>query len=102
MEQVDITWLRALKIWWSYSWRAFVLMLLVMVPLEIILFSFMMNHFPKAGAASPADVMRMTGTTAAVWPLFMAALIALQAQAMRWMLNKARWSDFRVSVLPPD
>jgi zona occludens toxin (predicted ATPase) len=102
MGPVDITWLRALKIWWSYSWRAFVLMLLVMVPLEIVMFSYMMHHFPQRGAASPADAMRMAGTMAAVWPIFMAALIALQAQAMRWMLNKARWSDFRVAVLPRD
>jgi hypothetical protein len=32
----------------------------------------------------------------------MAVVIALQAQAMRWMLNKAAWSDFRVALLPRD
>jgi hypothetical protein len=40
----DITWLRALKIWWSFSWRAFVLMLLVMVPLEAVFFWYAMSN----------------------------------------------------------
>jgi len=101
VDQADITWLRALKIWWSFSWRAFVLMLLVMVPLEAVFFWYAMSNLPKAGG-NPADAMRMAGTMAAIWPIFMAALIALQAQAMRWMLNKARWSDFRVAVLRRD
>lgn len=101
MDQVDITWLRALKIWWSYSWRAFVLILLVMVPLEAIIFWYAMSPLRKAGGNS-ADTMRMAGTMATLWPVLMAVAIALQAQAMRWMLNKARWSDFRVAVLPRD
>jgi hypothetical protein len=101
MEPVDITWLRALKIWWSYSWRAFVLALLVMVPLEIVMFAYVLRHFPGSGA-TPGNAAKMAGTMAAAWPIVMAVLIALQAQAMRWMLNKARWSDFRVAVLPPD
>jgi len=74
MDQADITWLRALKIWWSFSWRAFVLMLLVMVPLEAVFFWYAMSNLPKAGG-NPADAMRMAGTMAAIWPVFMAALI---------------------------
>jgi hypothetical protein len=34
--------------------------------------------------------------------MLMVVVIVLQAQAMRWMLNKARWSDFRVALLPHD
>ena len=102
MEQLPITWLRALKIWWSFAWRAWVLMLLVLVPMEILLFWYMMSHFPKQGGGNPAEAMRLAGTMMVLWPIFMAVLIALQAQAMRWMLNKAHWSDFRVDVLPRD
>ena len=101
MEQIDITWGRALKIWWSYAWRAFVLTLLVMVPLEIAMAAYMMSHLPKAGG-DPTQAVRMVGTMAILWPIFMAVLLALQIQAMRWMLNKARWSDFRVAVLSRD
>jgi hypothetical protein len=101
MEQVDITWSRALKIWWSYSWRAFVLVLLVMVPVEIVMFCYVFRQLPGS-AAHPADGGRLMAGIALAWPIVMAVLVALQAQAMRWMLNKARWSDFRVVVLPPD
>ena len=101
MNPVDITWGRALKVWWSYSWRALVLTLLVMIPLEIIIFALFLRNLPKA-SSDPADAMRVAGTMAILWPVMMAALLALQVQAMRWMLKAARWSDFRVAVLPPD
>jgi hypothetical protein len=98
MQSVELTLGRAFKVWWSYSWRAFVLALLVVVPLEIVMFWYMMSHLPKQGA-NPAGA---PGTLAAAWPIVMVVVIALQAQAMRWMLNKARWSDFRVALLPRD
>ncbi|MGB9330058.1 MAG: hypothetical protein WCB10_04745 [Steroidobacteraceae bacterium] len=34
------------------------------------------------------------------WPVLMAAIVVLQAQAMRWMLRKGRWADFRIAILP--
>jgi hypothetical protein len=100
MDPVNVTFGRALKIWWSFAWRAWVLMLLVMVPMEIVLFWYMMSHFPKQGAGNPAEAMRMAGTMMVLWPIFMAVLIALQVQAMRWMLNTVRWSDFRLALVP--
>jgi hypothetical protein len=101
MQSVELTFGRAFKVWWSYSWRAFVLALLVLVPLELVMFWYLKSHFPRQGA-NPAEATRVAGTMAAVWPILMAVVIALQAQAMRWMLNKARWSDFRVALLPHD
>jgi hypothetical protein len=35
-------------------------------------------------------------------PILMAFVVAIQAQGRRWMLRKARWSDFRLAVLPRD
>jgi heme/copper-type cytochrome/quinol oxidase subunit 2 len=103
MEQAKVTWPQGLKIWWSYSWRAFVLLLLVMIPLEAIMFWFIMSHLPKPGTnATPETAARMAGMMAIVWPVAMAVMIALQVQAMLWMLKSARWSDFRVAVLPRD
>ena len=58
MEQLPITWLRALKIWWSFAWRAWVLMLLVLVPMEILLFWYMMSHFPKQGGGNALDAQQ--------------------------------------------
>jgi hypothetical protein len=101
MEQVEITWQRSLKVWWSYSWRVFVLMLVVIVPLDIIMFSLVLTRIPKPGVQSdPAETMKAFRAMAILWPIFMAAMVAAQVLAMRWMLRGARWSDFRLAVLP--
>ena len=101
MEQVEITWQRALKVWWSYSWRGFVLMLVVMIPLDIITFSVVLSHMPKPGTtADPTETMKAVRAMAILWPIFMVAIIAAQTLAMRWMLRGARWSDFRLAILP--
>lgn len=101
MEPLVVTFGRALKIWWSYTWRGFVLMLLVMIPFQIFMFSYFFSHIPKPGQ-DPAEALRMAGGIMTAWPFLVAALLALQVQAMRWMLNRARWSDFRVALLPRD
>ena len=49
MQQVGLTFLRAFKVWWSYSWRAMVLSLIAMVPLQILLFTTVFTHLPAAG-----------------------------------------------------
>jgi hypothetical protein len=101
MEQIQVTLVRALKIWWSWAWRAWVLSLLVMVPVEIIFGTWVVTHASKA-ANDPAAATRLIAPFMILWPILMVAVIALQAQAMRWMLGRARWSDFRVAVLPKD
>ncbi|MBV8784722.1 MAG: hypothetical protein JOZ67_11095 [Gammaproteobacteria bacterium] len=98
MEQIPISWSRALKIWWSYSWRASVLMLVVMVPLDVAFMTYTMTHAPTA--TTSAAGLQLAATMALAWPILMALVIALQAQAMRWMLRRARWSDFRVVLVP--
>jgi len=98
MDQIEITWARALKIWWSFSWRAWVPSLLVVVPLDIFLSILVMGR--ARSTTDSVDAMRMLAPFVLLWPLVIVAVIALQAQAMRWALHRARWSDFRVAVLP--
>jgi uncharacterized membrane protein len=92
----DVTFGRALKIWWSFVWRAMVLMLPVMIVAMVIAVSIL--PFPKAG--QPAPVLRpdqipgMTGKMFGLWLFMMVFYIAAQVQAVRWML-KTKWSDFR-------
>ncbi len=101
MDQVIVTWTRALKIWWSFAWRTWVLSLLIVLPLQIVFMIFIFRHLPRAGTPTdPADFMRAASGMMLAWPLLMAAIVALQAQGMRWMLRKAQWSDFRLAVLP--
>ena len=102
MDQVDVTWGLALKIWWSFCWRASVLFFLVVFPLELIGMIFMSRYMPHPGqkGMDPKQAMRISSGMMIAWPILMALVVAIQAQGMRWMLRKARWSDFRLAVLP--
>ena len=103
MEEVEVTWLRGLKFWWSFTWRAMVLTMLVVFPLEILAFVFLFPHMPKAVPGQPPDLsaMKYMGLIMlVVWPIMMATVIGMQVQGMRWMLKSAKWSDFRVAILP--
>jgi threonine/homoserine/homoserine lactone efflux protein len=103
MEPVEITWGRAFKVWWSFSWRGFVLCLLAMIPLQIILFATVFTHMPHPGQkADPAEFFRMMPFLMLIWLVMMGLVFVLQGYAMRWMLRDAKWSDFRLAMLPRD
>ena len=48
MTTVDITLNRAFRVWWSYSWRGLVLSPLVIVPIQILVITWIV---PRARAA---------------------------------------------------
>jgi hypothetical protein len=101
--QLDVTWGQALKIWWSFTWRSSVLFVLIVFPLEAILMFFLFRNMPQHGQKlDPQQGIRMASRMMMAWPVLMALVIALQAAGMRWMLQKARWSDFRLAILPPE
>jgi hypothetical protein len=103
MDELNVTWTSGLKIWWSFAWRAWLLMFIAMVPAEIVLFLIVGPSLTKGTPGHPVDMEALRhamGWFPLFWLGMMAALIALQAQAMRWMLKKARWSDFRLALLP--
>lgn len=101
MEQLDVTWFRGLKIWWSFTWRASVLFFMVVLPLEIAVVIFMKNStLQQPGSTGRPDMAKMAMLMMTAWPVLMAAVVVLQAQAMRWMLRKARWADFPLAILP--
>ena len=102
MEEVAVTWVRGLKLWWSFAWRGMVLMLLLIIPLQIIMFLIVVPSMPKPVAGQAPNIAQMQHTAAIfaiLWPIVMVAMIALQVQGMRWMLKKARWSDFRILLV---
>lgn len=103
MEFIEVTWVRALSVWWSFCWRGFVLPFLILIPLEGVGMFFLIGHLPPAGQRmDPQQGMRMAATMMLVWPFMMALIVAIQVIAMRWMLRKARWADFRLALLPAD
>ncbi len=100
MDNVEVTWVRALSIWWSFCWRAIVLSCLILFPLEGIAMFFIISHMPQPGQRlDPEQSMRLVSTMMIVWPFMIALVVAIQVVAMRWMLRRARWADFRLAVL---
>jgi hypothetical protein len=89
----------AFKIWWSFVWRATVLMIPVMVIAMII--TVWLFPFPKPGDTTvvrPDQIPGLTGKFLVLWLSLMALNIAAQVQATRWML-KTKWSNFRLQVV---
>jgi hypothetical protein len=100
MQQVDVTFLRAFKVWWSFSWRVVVLW----IPFEIVLV-FLVRHVLHAGLHVTPAPTELRHHLQRVWevllPFFVAAVI-IQTFAIRWALKRARWSDFRLQAVAED
>jgi hypothetical protein len=100
VDGTDVTFGRALKIWWSFVWRA----ILLMIPIMIVSMVVMVSIFPFPKQGQPAPVLRpdqiagMTGKMFGLWLFMMVFQIAAQVQAVRWML-KTKWSNFRLQVV---
>ena len=97
MTTVDMTFGRALKVWWAYAWRSMVLWIPVGIAIGSSMFAWI--PWPRPGETS-ADYM------AAHWPDILTRMstlslimtlvaIAVQTLAMRWALH-TQWSDFRL------
>ena len=103
-----MTLMQAFKVWWSYSWRASILV----IPLAIImtlwslagLFSTVEKMVQSGQSLSNLNVDQLTrlasgGVT--MWVLSLVLTAIIQVFAMRWTLN-SRWSDFRLKAVPPE
>lgn len=103
-----MTLMQAFKVWWSYSWRASILV----IPLAIImtawslagLFSTVTTMVQSGQSLSNLNVDQLTRLASgglAMWILSLVLTAVIQVFAMRWTLN-SRWSDFRLKAVPPD
>jgi hypothetical protein len=100
--------MQALKVWWSYSWRASILV----IPLWIII-----TGWSLIGLVTAVENMQLSGQSldnlnvgkllgmlsggVSLSILSMVLTAAIQVYAMRWTLN-SRWSDFKLKAVPPD
>jgi len=103
MTAIDITFGRAFRVWWSYAWRALALSPLVIVPLQIFVFTWIVPHARAAGLGhltERAALRELLGIVWVVCPIAIACAIVLHTIAMRWMLRSARWADFRLTPSP--
>ncbi len=103
-----MTFMQAFKVWWSYSWRASILV----IPLGIImtvwsltgLFSVVQTMVQSGQSLSNLNVEQLTRLASggvSLWILSLVLTAVIQVFAMRWTLN-SRWSDFRLKAVPPD
>jgi len=108
-----MTLMQAFKVWWSYSWRASILV----IPLGIIMTAWSLiglfdsvENLSLSGQnlanmdlshISVAQLTRLMSGGLAMWVVSMVLTAAIQVFAMRWTLN-SRWSDFRLKAVPPD
>ena len=95
---MEVTYSRALKIWWSYVWRMAVSMLPVMILMPLTMF--LLGIIPKPGDP-PFDPSRngeIFAKMSVLWVFMMTIGIAVQVFAMRWML-RTNWSDFKLQVV---
>jgi hypothetical protein len=100
MQQVDVTFLRAFKVWWSISWRVVVLWW----PLAIAsVFSVRaVLHAGPHVTPAPAEFRHHMARLWVVWLPFFVAAVIVHTFAIRWALRRARWADFRLHAVAED
>lgn len=100
---MEITFLRSIKVWWSFAWRAWILMFPVAMLVMPIMFFIM--PFPKPGEPpkpmDPNSIPGFAGKFFLIWVLMMGGMVVMQSLAMKWLL-KTKWSDFKLVIVPND
>lgn len=103
-----MTLMQAFKVWWSYSWRASILV----IPLTTIMMVWSLSglistaeNMVQSGQSlsdlNMEQVSRLVSGGATLSILSMILITVVQVFAMRWALN-SRWSDFRLKAVPPE
>jgi hypothetical protein len=103
-----MTLIQAFKVWWSYSWRASILT----IPLMVILTAWSLSGLGSAlekmseSGQSPYDLtfQQLLGLATGGMSLMILSMVLMgvaQVLAMRWTLNSS-WTDFRLKAIPPD
>jgi hypothetical protein len=101
MDSTDLTLGQSLKVWWSFIWRTWVLTLAIGLPLQLLMMFTFLKDFPPVNSHPDPATLAHAGKSLVLYvPITIALTLLIQAQAMRWMLRKARWSDFRLAVEP--
>jgi hypothetical protein len=108
MQDEGMTLKQAFKVWWSYSWRAS----LLVIPLGLVttvwslagLFSALQNVSLSGRGLSHLNLEQLAHAATggvALWVVSLVLTAVVQVFAMRWALN-SRWSDFRLQAVPSE
>lgn len=103
-----MTLMQAFKVWWSYSWRASILVIplgIIMTAWSLIGVGSAVEHMLQSGQSlSDLKLDQVLGLVSGGTTLFVLSMVltaVIQVFAMRWALN-SRWSDFRLKAVPPE
>jgi hypothetical protein len=101
MQQADITFLRAFKVWWSFAWRYTGLWRLLAIVLGLWVHQVL--HARPHVAPTPEEFRHnLVRLIWEVWLPFFVVAVVVQTFATRWALRRARWSDFRLQAVALD
>jgi hypothetical protein len=106
-----MTFTQAFKVWWSYSWRASILV----IPLAVVMTAWSLmgllstvqgmvqsgQSLSNLSSMNIDQLARLVSGGFTMWILSLVLTAVIQIFAMRWTLN-SRWSDFKLKAVPPD
>jgi hypothetical protein len=99
MNEMGVTFGRAFKVWWSFCWHSFVLMIPTSIALLIVSFSmFPADSQLRPDFLNPMGVVEIIGRMSVLWLI---ATTVVQVLAIKWTL-RTRWSDFHLVLQPND
>lgn len=96
MNPIELSVGQALKVFWSFLWRGWVLAVPVAIVYGILQFLFSPAQNVPSGVVT-LDPTKAYLTLVSMVGAFIAGIV-VQALAMRWAL-KAKWSDFRITTV---
>jgi hypothetical protein len=103
-----MTLMQAFKVWWSYSWRASLLVIplwtIITVWSLVGIWSVLQNMLASGQSLESMNIGQLSRLASGGFTLSILSMVltgAIQVFAMRWTLN-SRWSDFRLKAVPPD
>ncbi len=103
MKAVKLTFLRALKFWWSFTWRTLVMSFPIYVIGMYRIFIWIAPFPTRANPQPHASLSTLHSPhfLAVLGPVVTIVSIVIQIVAIRWALA-TRWSDFRLQAVTDD
>lgn len=88
--EVDITWGRTLRVWWSYAWRNFIAVIASVIAGGML--GFVLGLVMGALGANPATIKALT------FPFGFIIGLAFSVVPMRMILGK-QFGDFKLALI---
>lgn len=102
MQPVELTFLRALKVWWSFLWRTWVFMIPVSIVVSVVMFLIIFLTGGLASFRNPqaGHPVLGLGLIMLIYLLFIPAMLVVQVYTLKLAL-KVKWSDFQLVPVGP-